>query len=83
MPSSLRMAASIVARVRSIVKYGAASQLTCQWRPSAARAPRAVPVPHTNEQPTPSSAPQRMAPIASLTTMVRPAGICRVSSFSK
>ena len=64
------------------MKYGAASQLTCQWRPSRARAPIAVPVPHTNEQPTPSSAPQRIAPIASLTTTVRAAGTSRDSSFS-
>ena len=70
-PSSLRTAASSAARVRSVVKDGAARQLMCQRRPSRARAPSAVPVPHTSEQPTPSSAPQRIAPIASLTTTVR------------
>ena len=57
-------------------------KLMCQMRPSRARAPIAVPVPQTSEQPTPSSGPQRMAPIASFTTTLRAAGTRRANSLS-
>ena len=81
-PSSLRTAASSVARVRSIVKDGAASKLTCQRRPSrGARAERRARAAHERAADA-VVGPQRMAPIASFTTTVRAAGTRRDSSLS-